>query len=213
MAQKEKLIDKTFFDSENFELEAKKRKDLVQPVNDFLSECKPFGFTFRDTGELEQFVQQIERFNTKPIYDRLVAKLSESQAEIAGFKMTRQALLDSVQFPDPEPLARMLGKLRVASKDNLAIIKELDFDDKGGVFLPDAVLEDLKERHTITATNEAQATLMSALELAADHIANLQSLYHELNIESQAQTRKSLLDFVKDGHVSPDAFRIVKALK
>lgn len=212
MAQKEKLIDKTFFDSENFEREAKKRKDLVKPVNDFLSECKPFGFTFRDTGELEQFVQQIERFNTKPIYDRLVSKLSQSQAEIAGFPMSRQALLDSVDFPDPNPLAQKLSDLRVASKDNLALIKELEFG-KGGVFLPDAVLEDLKERHTITAQNEDQAQLMSALELAANHISSLQSLYHELQIEARAQSRKPLLDFVKDGYVSPDAFRIVKALK
>jgi hypothetical protein len=213
MAQKEKLIDKTFFDSENFEREAKKRKDLVKPVNDFLEACEPFGFEFQDTRELEQFCQSIERFGTKPVYDRLVNKLMESQATIAGFEMSRQALLDSVTFPDPEPLPHKLRDIRPAAKGNLSLIKELDFDGKGGVFLPDAILEDLKERHTITATNEAQATLMSALELTASHIANLQSLYHELNVEAQAQTRRSLLDFVKYGHVSPEAFRIVKALK
>jgi hypothetical protein len=214
MAQKnEKLIEKSFFDSENFEHEAKKRKDLVQPVNDFLELCEPFGFTFQDTGELEQFVQQIERFGSKPVYDRLVNKLMESQATIAGFEMNRQALLDSVTFPDPEPIPHKLKDIRVAAKGNLTIIKELELDSKGNVYLPDEVLETLEKQHTVQADNEDQAQLMSALELTADHISNLQSLYRELNVEARAQSRKPLLDYVKNGYIEPSAFRVIKALK
>jgi hypothetical protein len=212
MAQS-KLIDKSFFDSENYEHEAKKRQDLVTPCNDFLAACEPFGFTFQDTAELEEFCQSIERFGSRPVYDRLVNKLLESQAELAGFKMSRQALLDSVEFPDPEPLPHKLGDIRAAAKGNLAIIKELEFDGKGNVYLPNKVLETLEKQHTVAAENEDQALLMSAMEQAADHIANLQSLYRELNIEARAGSRKPLLDYVQNGYVSPDAFRIVKALK
>jgi hypothetical protein len=104
MAKQQQQIDKQFFDRENYEHEAKKRRDLVTPCNDFLAACEPFGFTFQDTRELEQFCQSIERFGSKPVYDRLVNKLLESRAELAGFPMSRQALLDSVDFPDPEPL-------------------------------------------------------------------------------------------------------------
>jgi hypothetical protein len=213
MAKQDQQIEKTFFDSENFEHEAKKRKDLVKPVNEFLEACEPFGFEFQDTSELEQFVQQIERFGSKPVYDRLVNKLLESQAELAGFKMSRQALLDSVEFPDPEPIPHKLRDIRAAAKGNLALIKELEFDGKGNVYLPDTILKSLEDQHTVQAQNEQQAELMSALELAADHIASLQSLYRELNIEARAGSRKPLLDYVKDGYVSPSAFQIVKALK
>lgn len=213
MAKQEKLINKQFFDSENFEYEAKKRKELVKPVNQFLEACEPFGFEFQDTGELEEFVQKIERFGSKPVYDRVVSKLMQSQAEIAGFPMSRQALLDSVELPNPEPLPQKVRDIRSAAKGNLALIKELEFDAKRNVYLPDEQLENLTKQHTVTAENEDEALLMSALEQAADHIANLQSLYRELNIETRAQSRRPLLDYVKNGYVEPSAFRIVKALK
>jgi hypothetical protein len=214
MAQKnEKLIDKSFFDSENFETEKKRRKDLVKPLNDFLEACKPFGFTFQDTRELEQFCESIDRHGTAPIFDRLVNMLSEKQPEIAGFKMTRQALLDSVELPDPEPLVSKLGDVRVAAKDNFNPIRDLSFDGNGKVYLPDAILQTLEDQYTIKAQTEDQAVLMSMLEQTADCINSLQSLYYELSLESRAGTRRSLLDLVKNGHVDPEAFRIIKALK
>jgi len=212
MAQS-KLIDKSFFDSENFHHEKKKREDLVKPVNEFLEACEPFGFTFQSTNELEQFVQQIERFGSKPVYDRLVNKLLESQAELAGFPMSRQALLDSVDFPDPEPLPDKLRDIRAAAKGNLSIIAELEFDGNGRVYLPNEVLDTLEKQHTVKAENEDQALLMSAMEQCADHISNLQSLYRELDIEGRAQSRKSLLKYVENGYVEPSAFRVIKALK
>jgi hypothetical protein len=212
MAQS-KLIDKSFFDSENFEQEAKKRKDLVTPVNEFLEACEPFGFTFDSTSDLEQFCSTIDRHGTTPIYDRLVTKLMESRATIAGFEMSRQALLDSIEMPDAQPIIHALRKVRSAARDNLSVIKDLELDGNGKAYLPDAILQTLEKQHTAQAENEDQALLMSAMEQAADHIANLQSLYHDLNIESRAQSRKPLLDYVQNGHVSPEAFRIVKALK
>jgi hypothetical protein len=214
MAQsKKQLIDKSFFDSENFEFEKKRRKDLVKPLNDFLEACKPFGFTFQDTRELEQFCESIDRHGTAPIFDRLVNMLSEKQPEIAGFKMTRQALLDSVELPDPEPLVSKLGDVRVAAKDNFNPIRDLSFDADGKVYVPDAILQTLEDQYTLKAETEDQAVLMSMLEQTADCINSLQSLYYELNLESRAQTRRPLLEYVKNGHIDPSAFRIIKALK
>jgi len=213
MAKQDQQIEKTFFDSENFEHEAKKRKDLVKPVNEFLEACKPFGFTFNSTSDLQQFASAVDRHGTTPIYDRLVNKLMESRATIAGFEMSRQALLDSIDMPDAQPIIRAFRNVRSSARDNLSVIKDLELDKNGKAYLPDAILQTLEQQHTAQAENEDQALLMSALEQAADHIANLQSLYRELNIEARAGSRKPLLDYVQNGYVSPDAFRIVKALK
>lgn len=212
MAQS-KLIDKSFFDSENFETEKKRRQNLVEPVNEFLEACKPFGFTFDTTSDLQEFCSTIDRHGTTPIYDRLVNKLMESRATIAGFEMSRQALLDSIEMPDAQPIIHALRKVRSAARDNLSVIKDLELDKNGQAYLSDAILETLQQQHTAQAENEDQALLMSAMEQAADHIANLQSLYRELNIEARAQTRRPLLEYVKNGYIEPSAFRVIKALK
>jgi hypothetical protein len=122
-------------------------------------------------------------------------------------------LLDSVDFPDPEPLPDKLRDIRAAAKGNLSIIAELEFDGNGRVYLPNEVLDTLEKQHTVKAENEDQALLMSAMEQCADHISNLQSLYRELDIEGRAQSRKSLLKYVENGYVEPSAFRVIKALK
>jgi len=213
MAQKkEELINKSFFDQESYNEEKQALERLLQPLNEFIQSCEPFGFKFSNVHDLSDFLQDIDSQGEKAIFNRVVEQLERSQQQLAGYPMKRQALIDSVQIPETRPVINAFAQVRSAARDNLKRVNDLELSGKK-VVIPEGILQTLEQKYTLEAQTEDEAMLMSALEQCADHVANLNSLYYELNIEGRAGTRRPLLDLVKHGQVDASAFKIVKALR